>query len=197
MIFAYPNSDAQRRHGPEGYTSYESFRPWLRDEFTFRCVYCLKRETWGQVTAEFELDHFQPQAVAPTRTVDYFNLVYSCRRCNAVKQDQLIDDPQALLTEKLVSFSVDGSIVGDNDKVCRLIRQLDLNSPMLQKWRVRWMRIVQLAEERDPSLYSQLVGFPDDLPNLGHLRPPSNSRAEGIEQSWYTRKQHGLLPKAY
>ncbi len=65
MIFDYPESRAKRIHGPSGYSSYESFRPWLRDEFTFRCVYCLKRETWGQVTGEFELEHFEPQSLAP------------------------------------------------------------------------------------------------------------------------------------
>ena len=69
MIFEYPEPRSERVHGPEGYASYESFRPWLRDEFTFPCVYCLKRETWGQVTGEFELDHFEPQSIAPDRTI--------------------------------------------------------------------------------------------------------------------------------
>ena len=53
MIFDYPANRQERRHGPSGYASYESYRPWLRDEFEFRCVYCLKRETWGQVTGDF------------------------------------------------------------------------------------------------------------------------------------------------
>ncbi len=87
VIFDYPESRSERIHGPAGYASYESYRPWLRDEFTFRCVYCLKRETWGQVTGEFELDHFQPQSLAPHLSLDYFNLVYACRRCNSVKLD--------------------------------------------------------------------------------------------------------------
>ncbi len=38
MIFDYPESQQERVHEPAGYVSYESFRPWLRDEFTFRCV---------------------------------------------------------------------------------------------------------------------------------------------------------------
>jgi hypothetical protein len=49
-MFNYPDPRSGRRHGPVGYASYRSYRPWLRDEFTFRCVYCLKREQWGQVT---------------------------------------------------------------------------------------------------------------------------------------------------
>ena len=65
LIFDYPEPQEQRRHGPANYAAYESYRPWLRDEFDFRCVYCLKRETWGQVTFEFELDHFEPQSLNP------------------------------------------------------------------------------------------------------------------------------------
>ncbi len=65
MIFDYPEPRGQRRHGPANYAAYESYRPWLRDEFDFRCVYCLKRETWGQVSFEFELDHFAAQSLNP------------------------------------------------------------------------------------------------------------------------------------
>ena len=59
------------------------------------------------------------------------------------------------------------------------------------------MRIVDLAKERDANLYGQLAGFPEDLPNLGRLRPPSNSRPDGIEVSWYAKRQRGQLPETY
>ena len=197
MIFDYPESKSERVHGPTGYSSYESFRPWLRDEFTFRCVYCLKRESWGQVTGEFELDHFQPQSVAPDRSLDYFNLVYACRRCNSAKLDQSIDDPLVILSFEFLVVFPDGVIASDQPQADRLIRQLDLNSPKLRRWRVMWMRIVDLAKEREPSLYRQLAGFPEDLPNVGRLRPPDNSRPNGIEVSWYAKRQRGQLPEIY
>jgi 5-methylcytosine-specific restriction endonuclease McrA len=92
MIFDYPVPRKERRHGPAGYRVVERYRPWLRDEFDFRCVYCLKQEAWGQVTGEFEIDHFEPQSVNPQRRLDYLNLVYACRRCNGVKLDQTVDD---------------------------------------------------------------------------------------------------------
>ena len=44
--FAYPALPHIRRHGPQGYNDTESFRPWLRAEFMFRCVFCLVRERW-------------------------------------------------------------------------------------------------------------------------------------------------------
>lgn len=197
MIFQYPEPRAERVHGPAGYASYESFRPWLRDEFSFRCVYCLKRENWGQVTGEFELDHFQPQSLAPDRRLDYFNLVYACRRCNSVKLDQSVDDPLVILSSESVIVLPDGVIESDRPQAKRLMQQLDLNSPKLKKWRVMWMRIVNLAKEWDANVYEQLAAFPEDLPNLGRLKPPSNSRPHGVDVSWYAKRQRGQLPETY
>jgi hypothetical protein len=139
LIFDYPEPREQRRHGPAGYTEYKYYRPWLRDEFDFRCVYCLKRETWGQVTFDFELDHFKPQSLDPQLSLDYMNLVYACRRCNAIKRDQTVADPLLLLRRSRVATLIDGSLRPHDIETQRLIRQLDLNSPKLKTWRVMWM----------------------------------------------------------
>lgn len=197
MIFVYPTVRDSRLHGPGGYVSYESYRPWLRDEFLFRCVYCLKRETWGQATAEYDLDHFEPRSVVPQRQFDYLNLVYSCRRCNLVKLDQQIDDPVTVLTGEAVTVLPDGTLASGEPRSWRLIRQLDLNSPHLRKWRVMWMRVTELARERDPDLYRLLVGYPDGLPDLGRLRPPVNTKPEGVPFSCLARRQRGELPEEY
>jgi hypothetical protein len=197
LIFDYPEPQERRRHAPAGYGKYESYRPWLRDEFDFRCVYCLKRETWGQVTSEFELDHFVPQSVNRQLRLDYLNLVYACRRCNAVKGDQTVADPFLLLRGNLVTMLPDGSLRPSDADTQRLIRQLDLNSPRLKSWRVMWTRIVALAKDRDTGLFFQLVGFPEDLPNLSKLRPPKNTRKESLDDCWFARRQRGFLPAAY
>ena len=193
MIFDYPNSRSERRHGPTGYASYKAYLPWLRDEFDFRCVYCLKREKWGQVTGDFEIDHFEPQKLSPERRADYENLVYACRRCNSVKLDQSIAGPFDLLSAERIRILPDGVLHALDDETRRLVRQLDLNSPRLQQWRVMWMRIVALAEERDRDLWETLVSLPDDLPNLSRLRPPANSRQEGVRESWFERRGRGEL----
>lgn len=197
MIFDYPEPEEGRRHGPAGYSAYESYRPWLRDEFAFRCAYCLKREAWGQVTFEFELDHFQPQSLNPTLRVDYVNLVYACRRCNAVKGDQAVADPFELLRSTRTTTLPDGSLRARDRDTQRLILQLDLNSPRIRSWRVQWMRIVDLARKHDRGLYLQLVGFPRDLPDLRRLRPPRNTRKDGLEHCWFVRRERGLLPDEY
>src|SRR5947209_17514667 len=92
--FAYPLAPHARRHGPRGYggyRGYQRFKPWLRDDFTFRCVYCLFRERWypnGQDA--FSVEHVTPQALAPDRVCDYDNLVYACVRCNSLKPLNLL-----------------------------------------------------------------------------------------------------------
>jgi hypothetical protein len=197
VIFDYPIPQSERIHGPAGYATPESFRPWLRDEFLFRCVFCLKRETWGQVTGEFEIDHFEPQAIVPERRVDYENLVYSCRRCNAVKGNLEIEDPWKWLRSDKLEIRQDGTVHSDFPEVQRLILQMDLNSPRLIQWRLMYQRIVELAATHDPRLYVRLTGFPDDLPDLSQRRPPHNSRPSGVRRSCFMRRQHGELPAVY
>lgn len=197
MIFDYPPIKKTRRHGPSGYRQYEQFRPWLRDEFCFRCIYCLKRETWGQVTGEFELDHFEPQVLKPIKSLDYENLVYACCRCNAIKGSQRIADPFDWLWHDAVTILPDGYLQAHHQESRRLILQMDLNSPELVRWRVLWMRVVELASEHDHALFLQLVDFPSNLPNLSKLRPHRNHRPSGISASWFALKQQGLLPSIY
>ena len=57
--FVYPAQPHRRRHGPRGYAGYESYRDWLRDEFSFRCVYCLNHEQWVIAKGAFAIDHFE------------------------------------------------------------------------------------------------------------------------------------------
>ena len=43
-VFAPPDALDERQHGPRGYVDDEHYKPWLRDEFTYRCLYCGCRE---------------------------------------------------------------------------------------------------------------------------------------------------------
>jgi hypothetical protein len=76
--------------------------------------------------------------------------------------------------------------------------QLDLNSPKLVEWRIMWMRIADLARKKDPELLQRLIGFPNNLPDLQHLRPPAgNTRPTGIMESWAALAKQGKLPDHY
>lgn len=83
--FIYPNQ-YQRKHGPNGYTDYSSFKDWLRDEFSFRCIYCLFRETWTPYgDGFFTVEHLLPKSIYSTDECNYENLFYCCTRCNSNK----------------------------------------------------------------------------------------------------------------
>ena len=55
-----------------------------------------------------------------------------------------------------------------------------------------------MASRFNPDLYRELMGYPDDLPNLGRLRPPQgNVRPDGIANSCHERRKRGELPETY
>jgi len=89
-VFAYPDAALVRRHGPQGYVDDEHDKPWLRDEFTFRCVYCRCRETWfPDGEAYFGCDHVWPRSRSTGDVSTCDDLVYTCGMCNACKEDFL------------------------------------------------------------------------------------------------------------
>ena len=60
-----------------------------------------------------------------------------------------------------------------------------------------WIRIVELAAERDDDLLHELLRFPEDLPNLKLCRAPRNTRPEGLADSFFARRQRGELPEIF
>lgn len=196
--FDYPSAAHVRRHGPRGYAGYESYRPWLRDEFTFRCVYCLTREVWTRVSGAYAIDHFLPVVAHPDREVDYDNLLYTCIPCNLSKGSRDVPDPLSVFTESGVTVSEDGVMRGAIPEAARLIDLIGLNRGRAVEFRELWIGIVRLAAEFDPELYHKVMGFPADLPDLSALEPPGgNARPDGVKTSYSAQKQAGTLPDTY
>ena len=193
----YPDHPHVRQHGPQGYRDLGSFRPWLRDEFSFRCVCCLRREAWDRAVS-LEIDHFLPQSRVPELGLEYDNLLYLCRRCNVAKGVQQIPDPTKALFAGAVTVQTDGRIVGHTDETRRMVLALRMNAPDAVHFRRLWIEIVTLAARFAPDLYGRVMGYPDDLPNLARLRPPAgNTRPEGIGQSHFARRELKQLPATY
>src|SRR5437763_966137 len=96
-VFQYPAGPHRRRHGPRGYADYGLYKPWLRDEFSFRCIHCLCRERWEPNGHDvFSVEHLEPQVRHPERAGDYDNLLYACSVCNAYRRaEPLPFDPSA------------------------------------------------------------------------------------------------------
>jgi hypothetical protein len=175
-----------------------SYRPWLRDEFCFCCVYCLVREQWGRIQGMFDIDHFVPLAVDPAGQLRYDNLLYACATCNAAKGKQRIPDPCQALVADDVRVEEDGKLVADTPQARRIIRVLGLNDPEQVEFRLLWLNIIALAQRFDPELHERLLGFPEDLPDLQRLRPRGgNLRPGGIGESYFARCATSMLPQTY
>jgi hypothetical protein len=196
--FIYPPSAHVRRHGPAGYADQASFRPWLRDEFSFRCVYCLLREQWGRLGGLFDIEHFRAIANRPDLAADYDNLLYACTTCNLGKRDLEIPDPLTMLTSATVQVSEDGRLHTQSADAACLIEILGLDSDEAVEFRMTWIGIVALAAAGNPELHRKLMGYPDDLPDLQHLKPPGgNTRPKGVNASCRARRERGELPETY
>lgn len=190
--FRYPTSAHVRRHGPQGYSHYRQYRDWLRDEFGFRCIYCLRRERWTQFKAEFDIDHLIPQAVRPDLATNYDNLVYSCHTCNLDKSASLLPDPHQHSYGDCVRINDDGTITPLNAEGEILIDELDLDSPQKNDYRKLILNGVNLAAAYgDSEMLRSYLGLPDDLPELKNTPPGGNSRPAGLESSWHARRARG------
>jgi hypothetical protein len=196
--FVYPPVPHVRRHGPMGYADYASYRPWLRDEFSFRCVYCLIREQWGRVRGVYDIDHFLPVVNHTGLALDYDNMLYACTTCNTAKASREIPDPLLVLTSPNVQVGEDGVMRAATPEAARLIELLGLNGKLAVEFRLLWIGIVALTARGDPDLYRKLMGYPNELPDLAKLRPPKgNTRPQGVSLSCHAQKQKGTLPETF
>jgi len=135
LAFQYPQHVQVRRHGPLGYVNYQSYKPWLRDEFQFRYVYCLWRENWVSIGEEaFSVEHLTPRAAGPDRECDYDNLAYACSRCNSVKADAAcILDPCRQAYGNHIEVLADGTLHGLTHEGRKLISICRLDRPRISQ----------------------------------------------------------------
>jgi hypothetical protein len=193
----YPAGPHTRRHGPIGYVDYASYREWLRDEFTFRCTYCLARERWGPVLGEFDLDHFVPQARSPSLDCTYDNLLYLCHRCNLKKGSHSLPDPCRISLRDCIRVHEDGRIEALDRSGKRIIRILALEDPNWVHWRAMLIATFKELKRTHSAILRNWLGFPDDLPDLAAMRPSDNSRPDGISKSYLNQRLAGTLPEFY
>jgi hypothetical protein len=203
-VFDYPSVALVRRHGPQGYLDYKHYKPWLRDDFSFRCVYCLCRETWfPDGEAFFGCDHVCPRSRAPQQLATYDDLVYACCVCNTWKKDfpETLDFSAVAFAEHLEA-QADGTIRALTLRGQALIDVCALNRPRLVAFRRDLRALLALLAgcrgEAAVRLRQRYLGYPDDLPDLASLRPPGgNTRPEGIASCCFERRRRGELLDTY
>jgi hypothetical protein len=203
--FQYPQRH-RRRHAPAGYVSYQDYKPWLRDEFQFRCVYCLHREKWSRDGADiFGVDHLLAQSSAEGRELitEYINLVYCCNRCNSHKQGQFFFDPCEKSLEEDIVFLQDGTIEAITELGIEIVDTLNLDSP---KYVAERRRILQIladyeADPDDPihiENYLREFGYPVAFSPPNRADPPGgNMLPEGAASCFYSQRQAGTLNRVY
>ncbi len=198
LVFAYPEEPHQRRHGPSGYTSYESYRDWLRDDFSYRCVFSLIRETWLGRKAQFDIDHLEPQSSRPDLVSEYDNLLYLTHRVNLVRGKRPLPDPCKVALGKCLKVDADtGEIQALNDVGGKIIRVLKLDNPDATEHRRMWLRILRCVAQTDEQEFRRLIGYPTDLPDLSKTRAEGNSLPNGIAESAFERRCAKTLPEWY
>src|SRR5579884_373759 len=159
-IFSHPTEPHMRRHGPQGYNPYDGFKPWLRDEFCFRCVYCLERERWyPDRAASFSADHVIPQTAAPDRICDYTNLVYACTRCNSIRRHLRLIDPTEQAFGKHIKLGSDAIFIGLTPEGQDVIDNLRLNKNPALQVRKNALRILALYNSRSEDVHVKDLYF--------------------------------------
>jgi hypothetical protein len=196
--FLYPATPHKRKHGPFGYDNYESYRPWLRDEFSFRCVFCLQREQWpGTRSGRWAIDHLLPREKHPEKLVDYDNLLYLCHTCNGNKRAKLVPDPCRVALGRCLRVHADGRISARNRQGRLLVRILRLDNDDYTEMRRQVIGILTTCAKHKPDLFVSLMRYPNDLPDLGTCRPPGNSRPNGVQNCCFALRAKGALPELY
>jgi hypothetical protein len=201
MLFHYAATPHVRQHGPHGYQDARSYKPWLRDELAFQCVYCLCRERWfPDGDDNMSIDHVRPRRAAPAQHSTYENLVYACCQCNASKQDAMgVLDPCEEPFGRHLEVLDDGTIRALTPPGVALIRICRLDRPKLTAFRREILEVWRTLERRHgleaAAMHQRFFGLPANLPNLAALRPPGgNTRPQGIAQSYAERQRRGELP---
>ena len=139
-----------------------------------------------------------PVSERPDLKCRYTNLLYVCRRCNNLKTDLRIPDPCSIAYGSCLRVNEDGTIDALNQEGRTLMHILRLDRA--ERVRERRLIIEILIDAQEMANVPRLrdwLGFPEDLDDLRTLNPPTNCRVEGIEESWFSRRERCGLPEIY
>ncbi|HEV7507125.1 MAG TPA: hypothetical protein VGS07_19705 [Thermoanaerobaculia bacterium] len=136
--FRYSDNLHIRTQTPDRFNDYRRYKPFLREEFGRRCVYCcLPDGPKGEDT--FGVDHYRPRFRFPELDCEYTNLFYACNLCNRRKgtfwadegqqsQGKFIPNPCAVIMAQHLQY--EGARVIALTPAGQLAAQvLDLNDP--------------------------------------------------------------------
>jgi hypothetical protein len=116
---------------------------------------------------------------------------------NSVKSDHPLPDPTSLDLSKCLQVRSDGSLIALNDDGRMITEILRLDSDERREFRRLIISTIRPLACHDPATMTMWMRYPVKLPDLSKLRPPTNSKPEGIKNSAYARRERGELPQTY
>lgn len=172
--FDYPARPHLRRHSPPEFKAYKRYKDYLRDEFKFRCVYCLVREKWLGSDHFFSVEHYHPKSKSPSRIVDYSNLLYACMDCNRAKGASIFPadvHPEENPYGRHLKIESSGVVQGLSPEGVFIIQQLNLNEPLRVDYRRMHHDLFEMAlrlsnHPDSRRLLMDFFGFPSDMPTF-------------------------------
>jgi hypothetical protein len=144
------------------------------------------------------VEHFIPASVDPDGECEYSNLLYACATCNETKQAILgLPDPCQVAFNDCLLVNADGRIDALNSDGEKLKQVLRLDNEKNVHDRYRWIRALEALRAKEPDLYQEYMGFPEDLPDLRTKRVPENTKPAGAMNCYFALRERGELPATY
>ena len=184
------------RSNPKKYKRYKTYTKYLVEDFCGRCAYC--NLDYKKITTPFEIDHFVPRVAFEKAglyylSVDYENLIYSCKKCNLAKGDlfdgnlhenpysnKLFYDPAKTDYNDIFYRDDYGNICSDDDLGLEMINNLNLHRNIHRcAWLIEQLEIItkDLQERKTQAksdnqknaineVYSNILEFKDELKDV-------------------------------
>ncbi len=136
----------RRQPPPPAQRNYQAYKPFLREDFAYQCVYCQLHENDAGGPRFFTVEHFRPKSLFPYLRTAYSNLLYGCAICNTFKGDDWPADDAVAAGRGYIdpcehdygqhlAMTADFQIQGLTDVGQYMVAHLRLNRPQLQKLR--------------------------------------------------------------
>ncbi len=129
MTYPFRNI-SPKRTCTKHYSQYNSYKPFLAEDFNHKCGYTDCSDYWFGGQRNFQIDHLKPKSKYPQLKSEYSNLVYCCSYVNRAKLD---DDNPNYLDPCNVDYNLhferddNGYIVGKTPQGCYMVEHLQLN----------------------------------------------------------------------
>jgi hypothetical protein len=149
ILFRYPKLRHRRKLSPGPFATYQQYKPFLREEFGHRCVYCRLADVMVGGVKAFTVDHYYSKKFYPHLETQYDNLFYACPECNRWKHTWpftargkrltfIIPNPCAAIMSSHLEYE-GARVVSRSEDGARTLEVLHLNNAGRIELRELWL----------------------------------------------------------